>query len=274
MNLPNMSSDSAIPEMSLAINAVVEAGRAVMNVYNTNFVQRTKEDKSPITDADLYSNQKIKKIISKTDIPILSEEDADDKKRLQSERVWIIDPLDGTADFVNRTGEFTIMISLVEHNKPILGVIYWPVKEVLYAAQAGHGAYSLIDGVWNKIKVNKISELKRSRAVVSRFHLSETDKNVLKKMNFADVCHAGSSLKALKICSGEAEVYFATNKKMKQWDTCASYCLVKEAGGLMTDLDGNDIKYNTEILEHENGLLITNGLVHKQFINTLKTMKD
>jgi 3'(2'), 5'-bisphosphate nucleotidase len=148
------------------------------------------------------------------------------------------------------------------------------VKGVVYAAQTGHGAYQLINGIWNKIKVSKISELQRSRAVVSRFHLSETDANVLKSMPFAEVCRAGSSLKALKICSGEAEVYFATTKKMKQWDTCASYCLIEEAGGKMTDLDGNDIKYNTEILEHDNGILITNGLVHKQFINAFKTLKQ
>lgn len=270
MNPPNMIFDWAIPEMGVAINAIVEAGRAVMSVYSTNFEQRSKEDKSPITDADIRSNQILKDIISKTGIPILSEEDVDNKQRLQSKRVWIIDPLDGTQDFVNKTGEFTIMVSLVEYNKPILGVIYWPVKDLLYAAQAGHGAYHLINGVWTEIRVSKVNELEKSRAVVSRFHLSETDANVLKKMNFADVCHAGSSLKILKICSGEAEVYFATNKKMKQWDTCASYCLLKEAGGLMTDLDGNDIKYNTEILEHENGLLATNGMVHDHFIKTLK----
>jgi 3'(2'), 5'-bisphosphate nucleotidase len=271
MNPTNMTFDWVIPEMNIAINAIMEAGRAVIDVYNTNFIQMTKEDKSPITDADIQSNQKIKEIISKSNIPILSEEDSDDKKRLDSKRVWIIDPLDGTADFVNRTGEFTIMIALVENNKPILGVIYWPVKDVLFAAQAGHGAYQFINQAWNKIKVSNISELEKSRAMVSRFHLSETDSNVIKKMHFGQVCHAGSSLKILKICSGEAEVYFATTKKMKQWDTCASYCIIKEAGGLMTDLDGNEIKYNTEIVEHENGLLATNGLVHKKFIDTLKT---
>ena len=271
---PPMNFGKTIPEMSLAIDAIIEAGKAVMSVYGTTFTHRSKEDRSPITDADLSSNQKINAVLSKTGIPILSEEDVDDKKRLESQRVWIVDPLDGTRDFVNRTGEFTIMISLVEHHKPILGVIYWPVKDVLYAAQAGSGAYQLINGAWNKIHVSKIGELEKSRVVVSRFHLSETDADVLKKIHFADVCQAGSSLKVLQICSGDAEAYFATNKKMKQWDTCASYCLIKEAGGLMTDLDGNDIEYNTEILEHENGLLVTNGLVHKQLIDIFKTIKD
>lgn len=273
MNIPNLGICSTMPEMNIAMEATLEAGKAVMNVYNTNFNYERKADNSLMTDADLTSNQIIKNFLSKTQIPILSEEDDDDKKRLESKRVWIVDPLDGTSDFVNRTGEFTIMVALVEKFKPVFGIIYWPLKDILYVARDGYGAYQLINGIWNKVKVSKINNLTESRVIVSRFHHSEIETRVLNKISFASQSFAGSSLKVLKICSGDAEVYFATNNKMKQWDTCAAYCLVKEAGGRMTDLDGNDIEYNTKTVNHENGILVTNGNIHDQIINIIKKIR-
>ena len=100
------------------------AGREIIKVYRKNFSSKVKKDDSPITEVDLNSNKIIKKILAKTGYKILSEEDKDNKKRLKQKRVWIVDPLDGTTDFVNRTGEFTVRIGLVEEKKSILGVIY------------------------------------------------------------------------------------------------------------------------------------------------------
>ncbi len=121
-----------LPETNLAIEAAMKAGKAVIEVYKNNFSYQVKDDNSPITEADIKSNGIIQETLSITNIPILSEENVDDLVRLKHEKIWIVDPLDGTSDFVEKTGEFTIMISLVQSSKPILGVIYWPTEDKLY----------------------------------------------------------------------------------------------------------------------------------------------
>src|SRR3990172_7056292 len=133
--------EAALPEFEIALKAAAKAGEEIMKVYASNFFSKTKEDDSPITMADLKSNKVIKEILSKTGLEILSEEDYDAKKRLEENRVWIVDPLDGTTDFVKRTGEFTIMIGLVQEGKPVLGVISWPTENTVFAAQTGCGAW-------------------------------------------------------------------------------------------------------------------------------------
>lgn len=130
-----------IPELDIAIKAAIEAGKAILEIYQKDYKTSTKNDNSPITDADLKSNEVIKKILSQTKHWILSEEDKDDLRRLSQETIWIVDPLDGTSDFIDKTGEFTVMISLIKNKKPILGVIGWPTGKTLFAAQKGSGAF-------------------------------------------------------------------------------------------------------------------------------------
>ena len=197
---------------------------------------------------------------------ILSEEDIDSFSYDFKNPLWIIDPLDGTSDFIEKTGEFTIMISLVQSSKPILGVIYWPTEDKLYVAQKNKGAYELFSGHWKKLNVNNISNLEKCHAVISRHHLSESDKKFIKKLNLLEFNQKGSSLKVLDICSGEAEVYLTTTNKIKQWDTCASHCLISESGGKITSMYGEDLEFNTELINHENGLLVTNGLIHNKIV--------
>jgi len=254
------------PETYLAIQAVLEAGKIVMNVYNKKFSSTLKNDNEPLTEADVKSNQIIQKIISDSGHPILSEESEDNKKRLDSRKIWIIDPLDGTSDFIKKTGEFTIMISLVEDHIPILGVIYWPTKSTLYLAQRDKGAFKSENGIWSKLSVSNVSDLKNCRAVGSRYHISAFEQNLINHLNIFQFTSKGSSLKVADISSGNAELYFTTTNKIKQWDTCASYCLITEAGGKMTDMFGNNLKYNIEKLNHENGLLVSNGLIHNHII--------
>lgn len=253
-------------EIRLAIDAAVMASKAVMKVYNTEFDSKLKEDDSPITKADVQSNEIIKKILSKSSLPILSEEDEDNLERLNHEKIWIIDPLDGTSDFVNRTGEFTIMIGLVENKEPTVGVICRPTTDTLFVAQKGSGAYKLQNGSWQKLAVSQTSDLKKCKAVGSRFHLSEQEKKFFASLGVSSFESRGSSLKVAEICMGLADLYLTTSNKIKQWDTCASYCLATEAGGRMTDMHGKKILYNTEKVNHENGLLVTNGLIHDVII--------
>lgn len=262
----NFPIKDSLPEIKLAIKAAIEAGKEVMEVYNQEFSTTVKNDNEPLTEADIKSNNIIQKIISSFGYPILSEESVDDKKRLDFKKIWIVDPLDGTTDFIKKTGEFTIMISLLEGSKPILGIIYWPAEDKLFLAQKEKGAYKLDKDTWSKLNVSDISELSQSRVVGSRYHISDIEQKFLTRLNISNFTSKGSSLKVADISSGLAELYFTTTNKIKQWDTCASYCLINEAGGKMTDMFGNDLEYNTEKLNHENGLLVSNGLIHEKII--------
>ena len=258
--------EDPLQETKLAIHAAIEAGKEVMAVYNKEFSSTVKNDNSPLTEADIKSNNIIQKIISIFGYPILSEESIDDKKRLDFQKIWIVDPLDGTTDFIKKTGEFTIMISLLEDKKPILGIIYWPTEDKLFLAQKEKGAYILDNDIWSKLSVSNISELSQCKVVGSRHHISDNEQKFLKSMNIFKFTSKGSSLKVVDVSSGFAELYFTTTNKIKQWDTCASYCIINEAGGKMTDMFGKDLEYNTEKLNHENGLLVSNGLIHEKII--------
>jgi len=262
-----------IPELDIAIKAAKEAGDAILEIYQRDFDTHTKKDNSPITEGDLKSNEIIKKILSETEHVILSEEDNDDLSRLSENMVWIVDPLDGTSDFIDKTGEFTIMIALIKNKKPILGVIGWPTEKTFFVAQKGSGAFRYSNNEWHKISVTSISELSKCRTVGSRHHLSDREKSFIKKLGIEDFTSIGSSLKVGKISSGEAEVYITTTNKMKEWDSAASYCIIFEAGGKMTDMLGNDITYNNKNVFHQNGILVTNGLIHNKIVEEFKKLE-
>jgi len=262
-----------IPELDIAIKAAEEAGKVILEIYQKGFETVKKKDNSPVTEGDLKSNEIIKKILSQTDHVILSEEDNDDKKRLSKDMIWIVDPLDGTSDFIDKTGEFTIMIALIKNKKPILGVISWPTEKTFFVAQKGCGAFRYSNEQWQKMDVTKVTELQKCRAVGSRHHLSDREKLFIKKLGIKDFTSIGSSLKVGKISSGEAEAYITTTNKMKEWDTAASYCIISEAGGKMTDMLGNDISYNNEDVFHKNGILVTNGLIHEKILEEYKKLE-
>ena len=263
--------DSKVPELEKIIDGMVKAGEKILEIYETDFSTEKKEDDSPITQADIESNRILKEVLGETGITILSEEDTDDKKRLSEEKVWIIDPLDGTTDFVNRTGEFTIMVGLVENQKSVLGLIYWPIKKKMYLAESGKGAFCYNEK-WEKIEVTMMAELQNCHALVSRHHLSEKEKKLLDEMEISVVSEMGSSLKVTEIATGNAEVFVTTTDKMKQWDTCASNCIISEAGGKMTDLFGNEFSYNTEVVFHEKGILVTNGSIHQDALDAVSRL--
>jgi len=274
--IDNLPFAKPFPETKLAVDAALKASDAILNIYNKDFSISLKEDNQPITEADIQSNQIIQKCISSSRVPILSEESPDNKeKRIDSKKIWIIDPLDGTTDFINKTGEFTIMIALVEKNQPIMGVIIHPTENKLYVAQKGQGAYRYYNEEWMKLEVSKTLIISQCRAVGSRFHQSDQEKFFLKTLDISKFTSRGSSLKVLDISSAKAELYFTTTNKIKQWDTCASNCIIAEAGGMMTDMSGVPLEYNTNIVNHQNGILVTNKVIHqdiaKKYAEFIKT---
>ena len=260
---------SKIPNLESVMEAIIQAGERIREIYDTDFEVNKKDDDSPITKADLESNKILRSILEKTGIPILSEEDVDDKSRLVSEKVWIVDPLDGTQDFVNRTGEFTILVGLVENHVPVMGLVYLPIKKILYFAEKGMGAFCYDLNKWEKISVRNVDDVSKCLALVSRHHLSGKEKKILDHLGITNTLTIGSTLKVMEISSGRGDIYLTTTNKMSQWDTCASWCVISEAGGQMTDISGNDLFYNTESVKHENGLLVTNGFVHEIIVSKI-----
>ena len=261
--------ESKIPNLENLMDAVVLAGEKIREIYETDFEVKKKEDNSPITKADLESNKILRATLEKTGIPILSEESDDDKTRLDSEKVWIVDPLDGTQDFVNKTGEFTILVGLVENHIPVMGLVYLPIKKILYLAEREMGAFCYDLQKWEQISVREVIDLKNCLALVSRHHLSGKEKEILDHLEITNTSTIGSTLKVMEISSGRADIYLTTTNKMSQWDTCASNCIISEAGGRMTDISGNELFYNTEAVKHENGLLVTNGFVHEKAVSKI-----
>ena len=269
----NLPISDKIPELDIAIKAAQEASNVILDIYQKDYNTFTKTDDSPVTDADLKSNKIINEILSNTKYSILSEEDVDDQSRLSKDMIWIVDPLDGTSDFIDKTGEFTVMIALIQNKKPILGVIAWPTEKTLFVAQKNFGAFRYSNEKWDKISVTKIENLSKCRTIGSRHHLSDKEKEFIKKIGIKKFTSIGSSLKVGKISSGEAEAYITTTNKMKEWDTAASYCIISEAGGKMTDMLGNELTYNNENVYHQNGILVTNGLIHDKILEEFKKLE-
>lgn len=271
-NIPFQSDSHNI---SLAIDAVKKAGKQLIEFHSLDYKIETKLDKEPVTEADLASDKIIHELLSLSEFPVLSEESFDDHKSFVKEnKIWIVDPLDGTADFINKTGEFTIMISLISNHVPEIGIIYSPVNDMLFVGEKDHGAFKLTDNKWAKLVTSDITDLQNCRVVGSRHHLSQNEKEFLDYLNIKNFKTMGSSLKVANIAQGWSEFYFTVTDKMKQWDTAASFCIINEAGGSMTDIFGNKLYYNTEKINHENGILVSNGAIHSKVIEEYKKFSE
>ena len=245
------------------------SGKAIIDIYNSsNYSTQKKSDNSPLTEADLASNKIIVEEIKKyfPEHGILSEEIKDNKERLEKESVWIIDPLDGTKEFISRNGEFTVNIALVYKGRPVLGVIYVPVKQELYYAIKGEGAFFEKNG--KKQRINVSDKTKKLNLVKSRSHASEKLQKIIDKNDFGDIKTAGSSLKGCLVAKAEADVYYRLGP-INEWDICAMDIIVNEAGGKMTDLKGSKILYNKKDTLIR-GFLVSNNKIHDKLLQKVK----
>jgi 3'(2'), 5'-bisphosphate nucleotidase len=226
-----------------------ESGRAILAIYqDLNPTVEYKPDHSPVTQADLASHHILQTGLAflPPHWPVLSEESAEVPfdKRKSWRHFWMIDPLDGTKEFLHRTGEFTVNIALIEDDRPILGVVYAPVIDKLYFAARGTGSYRTDAGVTTPIRVAPATT-GSTRFVVSRCHASVQD--TLTRTEGGAPIVMGSSIKFCLIAEGSADVY-PRNGPTMEWDTAAAQCILEEAGGSVTDLEGNTIRYNKHIL--------------------------
>lgn len=245
------------------------AGKAVQQYAQGAVAVQYKDDQSPVTDADMASHKIIVDGLADFGYPILSEEGIDDKSRFGSEWLWLIDPLDGTKDFLEKTGEFTIMIGLLHNGVPVLGLIYQPIQEMLYYAERGRGSFFQEK---NQPPVTMHVSNRSSDVVmwVSRHHTRLLEKNLAARLNIQKVIPCGSiGLKASHIASGHGEIYINSGGQSGEWDTCAPDIIITEAGGKMTDMDGERIKYNKPTPKNQKGIVITNGILHGRILAEL-----
>ena len=235
------------------VNISVDAGEVILNYYNENVDVIYKDDESPLTKADLASHKIITDSIKKItpDIPILSEEEFIDWKiRKKWKKYWLIDPLDGTKEFIKKNDEFTVNIALIENNRPILGVIYTPALNELFYSIKNFGSYKIL----TKKKLNTLKEAKRIsinkkksnkiKIVGSRSHSNPIlDKWVNKNFNEFDILQKGSSLKFCLIAEGSADIYPRFGPT-SEWDIAAGHIILEEAGGKLKSIDNKEILYN------------------------------
>lgn len=238
------------------IEIAINAGNAILEIYKQDFTVELKSDDSPLTLADKTANEIIingLKTINNS-IPIISEENKliDFSERKNWTKCWIVDPLDGTKEFIKKNGEFTVNIALVEYGIPVLGVVHVPAQNITYYAEKNNGSYKIENGNSTQLKIRRLAEDGVLKIVGSRSHqtpelLAYVEQQKTKFANVEFVA-AGSSLKFCLLAEGKADVYPRLGPTM-EWDTCAGQIVAKEAGAEVLRFDNNEpLLYNRENL--------------------------
>ncbi len=242
-------SETNLPPLEQLLNLARRAGDAILEIYHTEFTVQDKEDHSPLTAADLASHGIIVEQLRllTPEIPVLSEESAaiPFTTRRSWNRYWLIDPLDGTKEFIKRNGEFTVNIALIEEQRPVLGIVYVPVSGVLYFGGAGLGAFRETPGEERR-QITVCSRRRNPiRVAGSRSHASEGLQLLLANLGPHERVSMGSSLKFCLVAEGSADLYPRLGPT-SEWDTAAAQAVVEAAGGKVTDLQLQPLRYNTK----------------------------
>jgi 3'(2'), 5'-bisphosphate nucleotidase len=250
--------------IDLLRNIAIQAGEEILKIYYDKTLSKeveNKSDNSPLTLADKASNKVIVKALKNhfPNTPVLSEEEkhVEYTERSKWEKFWLVDPLDGTKEFIKRNGEFTVNIALIENGYPVLGIIYAPVPDVLYIGDVVNNNCYLIgkDGVKKQLKVNNKSG--NRIAVGSRSHASQEEAELLKGYDVNETISVGSSLKFCMVAEGKADIYYRHGPTM-EWDTGAGQAVVEAAGGAVTSMKTMErFHYNKENLL--NGSFLVKG---------------
>lgn len=247
-NCPDHLSCDPCILLTAALEIAIDAGRHILEVYEAGFDVEVKEDLTPLTAADLAAHQVIEQGLQQLtpSVPVLTEESVDIPftERSRWRRYWLVDPLDGTREFIERTGEFTINIALIQDHRPVLGIIYAPVLGVYYYACQGQGAFKreatntphpIHVRPWSGGKVTVAS----SRITQHSGHID----HYLDRLGEHEVVIMGGALKSCLVAEGKADLY-ARLGPTSEWDTAAAQCIVEEAGGHITDTAMQILQYN------------------------------
>ena len=244
MSEPDIDLPTLLPAV---VDLARDAGRRIMRIYNDGFTVELKDDRSPLTEADMAAHNAILAGLDLLTpaIPVLSEESAeiDFETRRRWQTYWLIDPLDGTREFIKRNGEFTVNIALIHEHQPVLGVIHVPVSGVDYFSCRGNGASRQTPGQTAE-RIHVRSSCRRPPVIAgSRSHQSPALKAFLKRIGEHHLLSMGSSLKSCLVAEGKADLY-ARLGPTSEWDTAAAQCIVEEAGGRVTDTRMRPLRYN------------------------------
>lgn len=267
-------------ELNTTIELARNAGKAIMEVYASEFSVEEKTTKDNFTEPVTIADKNASKIIVEglaekfPDDGILSEEEIDTSERLSKKRLWLIDPLDGTKGFVQKNGDFAVQIGLAEEGKAVLGVVFLPLHNVLYFASKDNGAFLVEnDKTPQRLQVSDKTDFHKMIMAVSRDHRSSRMSNVFEHFGIPNEIQRGSvGLKIGLIATQVCDLYIHLSPRTKHWDSAAPEVIIKEAGGNLTDLFGEQITYNTPDVHNYNGLLATNGVSHQKVVTHLKPL--
>ena len=267
-------------ELETAVALARRASDAILDFYARGFKVEEKIQpdnySEPVTIADREASRIIVEGLSQAfpDDGILSEEEADDDERLTKNRVWVVDPIDGTYGFIGRNGDFAVQIGLTENGRSVLGVVLLPAQNRLYTAVENAGAFS-VDGAGEtaRLAVSDKTDFALMNLAVSRNHRSPKMSRVMEAFGLRSETKRGSvGLKVGLIVERVCDLYIHLSPRTKHWDTCAPEIILREAGGEMTDLFGARFVYNTPQVQNFNGVLATNGVAHGAAVARLKPL--
>ncbi len=244
--------------LDAAIEAAYDAGKKVLELYNGNYWIEKKVDDSPVTKADHLSEEVIIEKLPNENIDVVAEESGVQSEG--SDLCWVIDPLDGTKDFLQHTDEFSVMIGLLKEGSPHLGVVYSPAqKELLYATR-GEGAYLKSGGSKSALSVSEVTDLSSYKMVISRNHFREEDRAIAEELEICDFRPVGSvGVKYSTLAKGAADICIYSTDALGPWDCCAPHIILEEAGGEVMNLKGDVPTYDLESEKMKNGFVGTNG---------------
>lgn len=263
-------------ELDVAMHLARRAGDVIMQYYHTGVAVDRKDGDEPVTAADRAADYLIVTglRVEFPDDGLLTEESEDDLSRLEKDRVWIVDPLDGTTEFIDETGEFAVQIALAILGQPIVGVVYQPTSKQLFYAVRGQGAYQVNQGHTVRLHVSAEVEPAEMCLAASRSHYSAFVEAARRALGIRQVNHLGSvGLKVGLVAQGVCDLYLATTVA-KEWDLCAPHALLLEAGGVLTNLCGEPILYNKADVAECRGLIGSNGLAHIRIVQTLALLLE
>lgn len=256
-------------ELEAAKTLAIRGGAILLKHYPQPEV-RWKGRGNPVTEADRFASgflvDRLSRLFPKHGI--LSEEEPDDLTRLSKSRVWIIDPLDGTMEFIHHQDEFAVMIGMSVEGTASLGVVYQPTTGKLYYAESGSGAFLTENRNTRLLRVSPESDPLAMTVALSRSHHSSDIDLIQRQLGINTTVRLGSiGLKVGLICESRAHVYLHTSRHTSQWDTCAPDIILHEAGGRMTDLRNAPLRYNVSEPRNLHGVVASNGTIHDRIVN-------
>lgn len=272
----NGATPDARERLAFAERIAREAGTRILRYYGET-EHETKQGGSPVTQADLDANAYLVSAIEAAwpGEPVLAEESADNASRLGANTLWVVDPLDGTKEFLAQNGEFSVMIGFVSEGEPEVGVVYVPARRLLYSARRRHGAWVESDGGDRRRLIREPCDRGSLRMVGSRSHPDALLVRMRHALGVVDVEPSGSvGIKCALIAEGQRDVYIHPVPYLKEWDTCAPSLLVSEAGGRVTDCRGEPLRYNKRQPSQPDGIVACGADVYEAVMAVIRPLYE